>query len=43
MEVVVTESFKMKWQLENGQREQMTRKWKGKGGKEDRNCDGELH
>ena len=28
------------WEMKNCQREQMARKWVGKGGEEDRNCDG---
>ena len=32
-----------KWQkAENWQREQMPRKWRGNGGEEDRNCDGDC-
>ena len=28
------------WEMKNWQREQMPRKWRGKGGEEHRNCDG---
>ena len=30
------------WEMKIWQREQMFRKWRGKQGKEDRNCDGGL-
>ena len=30
----------LKWEIENWQREPMPRKWRGKGGEEDRECDG---
>ena len=40
VEVGVKESLKTKWEMRNWQREQMPRTWRGKGGEEDRHCDG---
>ena len=40
MDVGVNKSSK-NWQVKNLQREQMLRKWRGNGGEEDRNCNGD--
>ena len=32
-----------KWEMKHWQREQIPRKWREKGGEEDRNCDWGLH
>ena len=44
MEVGVKESSKKKLvrQMKNWLREQMPRKWRGNGGEEDKNCDGDC-
>ena len=34
--------IRKRWEVKNWQREQMLRKWRGKEGKEDQNCDGGL-
>ena len=42
VEVGVKESVKKKWEMKHWHREQMPRTWRGKGGEEDLNSDGEL-